>query len=132
MAGRPVEGICQRREHRQLPVGARRGCDHQQGPFAHHAGPRLPRHFGDGVVLRAEGVKDNSLVKKALRILAVVVLPAAIGFWAARGAHRGWTINNIAHETTDPITGLTGVTYEKGFIPGWDFLAVAILTAGIL
>jgi hypothetical protein len=67
-----------------------------------------------------------------LRILAGLVLPAAVGFWAARGAHPGWTVNNIAHETTDPVTGLTGVTYEKGFIPGWDFLAAAALIASIL
>lgn len=71
-------------------------------------------------------------MKKTLRILAVVVLSAAIGFWAARGANRGWTINNIAHETPDPVTSLTGVTYENGFIPGWDFLVAAALTAAIL
>jgi hypothetical protein len=65
-------------------------------------------------------------------MLAVVMVPAAVWFWAARGAHRGWTINNIAHEMPDPVTGLTGVTYEKGFIPGWDFLAVAVVAAGIL
>jgi hypothetical protein len=71
-------------------------------------------------------------VRRALRILAPVVLTAAVGFWAAGGAHPGWTVNNIAHETNDPVTGLTGVTYEKGFIPGWDFLAAAALLAGIL
>jgi len=72
------------------------------------------------------------VVKKTLRIVAVVVVSAAVVFWAAKGAHGGWTINNIAHETIDPVTGLTGVTYEKGFIPGWDFLTVAALTAGVL
>jgi hypothetical protein len=71
-------------------------------------------------------------VKKTLRILAVVTLPLAVGFWAFKGANCGWTINNIAHETTDRVTGLTGVTYEKGFIPGLDFLAIAALAAGIL
>jgi hypothetical protein len=71
-------------------------------------------------------------MKRALRILAVVVLLAAVGFWAARGANGGWTVNNIAHPTTDPVTGLTGVTYEKGFIPGWDFLAAAALAAAAL
>jgi hypothetical protein len=71
-------------------------------------------------------------MKKMLRILAVVMLLAALGFWAAKGAHRGWTINNIAHETMDPVTGLSGVTYEKGFIPGWDFLAAAALMAGVI
>jgi hypothetical protein len=72
------------------------------------------------------------IVKSALRILAVIVLLAAIGFWAAKGANRGWTVNNLAHETPDPVTGLTGVTYEKVFIPGWDFLFVAALAAGLL
>ena len=71
-------------------------------------------------------------MKKALRILAVMVLLAALVFWAAKGANRGWTVNNIAHETTDPVTGLTGVAYEKGFIPGWDFLAAAALAAGVM
>ncbi len=71
-------------------------------------------------------------MKKALRILALLVLLAALVFWAAKGANRGWTINNIAHETTDPVTGLAGVAYEKGFIPGWDFLAAAALAAGVM
>ena len=71
-------------------------------------------------------------MKRALRILAVVLLAAAVGFWVAAGANRGWTINNISHQTTDPVTGLTGVTYERGFIPGLDFLAAAALMAGVL
>ena len=60
-----------------------------------------------------------------MHILALLVLLAAVAFWAARGANLGWTVNNIRHETPDPVTGLSGVTYEKGFIPGWDFLAAA-------
>jgi TRAP-type C4-dicarboxylate transport system permease small subunit len=71
-------------------------------------------------------------LRKVLRILAVLVLLAALAFWAARGANPGWTVNNIAHETPDPVTGLSGVTYEKGFIPGWDFLAAAALAAGVM
>ncbi len=71
-------------------------------------------------------------MKKALRILAVVTLLAALGLWAAKGANRGWTINNIEHDTLDPVTGLSGVTWEKGFIPGWDFLAVAASMAGVM
>ena len=67
-----------------------------------------------------------------MRILAVLVLLAALAFWAARGANLGWTVNNIRRETPDPVTGLSGVTYEKGFIPGLDFLAVAAFTSGLL
>lgn len=68
-------------------------------------------------------------MKKALLILAAVVLLGAVGFWAEKGANRGWTRTNIKHETPDRVTGLSGVTYEKGFIPGVDFLAVAALAA---
>jgi hypothetical protein len=71
-------------------------------------------------------------LKKTLRTLAVVVLLTSVWFWAGKGANRGWTINNIAYEKIDPTTGLAGVTYETGFIPGLDFLAVSALTAGFL
>jgi hypothetical protein len=71
-------------------------------------------------------------MKKLLRIAAAIILFGAIGFWAVKGAHRGWTQTNIAHETTDPVTGLNGVTYEKGFIPGVDFLAAAAAVAAVL
>ncbi len=64
-----------------------------------------------------------------LRILAVVVVLGALGLWAEKGANRGWTQTNIKHETPDPVTGLSGVSYEKGFIPGVDFLAAAALAA---
>lgn len=67
-----------------------------------------------------------------LRILAIIVLLAAVGFWAAKGANCGWTVNNREHRATDPVTGLAGSTWEKVFIPGWDFLAVAALTAGVM
>jgi hypothetical protein len=64
-----------------------------------------------------------------LRILAVAVVLGALGLWAGKGANRGWTRTNIQHETQDPVTGLSGVTYEKGFVPGVDFLAAAALAA---
>ena len=75
------------------------------------------------------GWRSSKVVKRALRILAIIVLLAAVAIWAARGAHRGWTVNNIEHRATDPVTGLAKSTWEKGFIPGWDFLAVAALAA---
>jgi hypothetical protein len=67
-----------------------------------------------------------------LRSLAIIVLLAAVAIWAAKGAHRGWTVNNIEHRATDPVTGLPKSTWEKGFIPGWDFLAAAALAAASL
>ena len=71
-------------------------------------------------------------MKKTLRILAVVVALGALGLWAEKGANRGWTRTNITHETPDPVTGLSGVSYEKGFVPGADFLAAAALAAALM
>jgi TRAP-type C4-dicarboxylate transport system permease small subunit len=71
-------------------------------------------------------------LRKTLRVIALIVLLAALGFWAGRGAHPGWTETNIATELPDPVTGLTGTAYQHGFIPGMDFLAAAALAAGVM
>ena len=68
-------------------------------------------------------------MKRVLRIIALLLLLSALVFWVAKGAHRGWTINNLPHDTPNPVTGLTSTTYEKVFIPGFDFLAVAAVAA---
>lgn len=65
-------------------------------------------------------------VKTALRSLALVLFLGAIGYWAAAGANRGWTINSVPKTVHDDVTGLDGVTYEKKFVPGVELLALAI------
>ena len=57
-----------------------------------------------------------------LRIVAVIVLVATVGFWAAKGAHTGWSQNQVPVKQTDEITGIDYVTYEKRFVPGIEFL----------
>ncbi len=76
-------------------------------------------------------VKKNSM-KKFLRILAVILLLGSVAFWLGTGANRGWTKTRVAKKTTDEVTGIEGVTYEKKFMPGVDFLGAAVLGAGIL
>ena len=71
-------------------------------------------------------------MKKSLRFIALILAVAAIGFWAALGANRGWTKTSREVKTVDPVTGLDGITYEKHFSPGVDFLAVGLATAGAL
>ncbi|HWW02342.1 MAG TPA: hypothetical protein VNZ64_21770 [Candidatus Acidoferrum sp.] len=71
-------------------------------------------------------------MKRALRILALVVALAAGLFWLAAGAQRGWTKTSVPVKTVDDVTGLEGITYRKQFIPGLDFLAAALVGAGIL
>ena len=74
----------------------------------------------------------SARMRRKLRFVALMVLLAALGLWAAKGANRGWTKTNIARDLPDPVTGLTGTAYDVGFVPGVDFLAGAVLAAGVL
>jgi len=62
-------------------------------------------------------------VKSALRLLALAILLAAVGYWLAAGANRGWDKNKVPIKTVDEVTGIENVTYQKKFIPGVEFLA---------
>jgi hypothetical protein len=73
-------------------------------------------------------------VKTPLRLLALILFVAALGYWTIAGANRGWTKTSIPVKTMDDVTGIEGITYQKKFIPGVDFMAaaagVAIMLAG--
>ena len=71
-------------------------------------------------------------MKKTLRILAAILLAGSLVFWAAAGANRGWTKTQIPIKTVDTVTGLDGIQWQKKFVPGADFLAAALLGAGVL
>ena len=71
-------------------------------------------------------------MKKGLRIVAAILAVGSIIFWAAAGANRGWTKTSVPRKIVDQVTGIEGVTYEKQFIPGVDFLVAALLGAGVL
>ena len=71
-------------------------------------------------------------VKKSLRLIALVLAVGAVGFWLAAGANLGWTQNKKRVKVPDEVTGIEGVTYEKCFVPGIEYLAAALLGAGIL
>jgi len=71
-------------------------------------------------------------MKKVLRIIAVLLVVGAVTFWAAAGANRGWTKTQVPEKVADPVTGLEGVRWQNQFVPGVDFLAAAVLGAGIL
>ena len=71
-------------------------------------------------------------MKKTLQLLAVLVLLAAGATWLATGTNRGWTKTSVAVKTLDPVTGIEGISYEKKFLPGVDFLGAAALGAGVL
>jgi tyrosine-protein phosphatase YwqE len=68
---------------------------------------------------------------KWLQWLAAALVAGALIFWIATGAHQGWTRTSVMVRTLDPVTEIEAITYEKKFVPGVDFLAVA-LAAGFL
>lgn len=73
-------------------------------------------------------------MKRTLQFLALGVILAASITWVATGANRGWTKTSVPVKTLDQVTGIEGITYQKKFLPGVDFLAAAfggaILLAG--
>ena len=71
-------------------------------------------------------------MKRSLRILAVMVLLAAVAIWFTTGANRGWTKTSVAVKKLDEVTGIEGIEYRQRFVPGVDFLGAATLGAGIL
>ena len=71
-------------------------------------------------------------MRRKLQFLALALTVAAVGFWAAAGANRGWSKTSVPKKSLDEVTGIEGVTYEEHFVPGVDFLGVAMLGAGIL
>jgi hypothetical protein len=71
-------------------------------------------------------------LKRILQLLAVLVLLAAVGTWAVTGANRGWTKTEVQVKTLDPVTEIEGISYEKMFQPGVDFLGAAFGGAALL
>ena len=71
-------------------------------------------------------------MKRVLQIVALVVALGAMAFWAARGANLGWSKTEKEVRTLDEVTGIEGITYEKGYWPGVTFLGGALLGAGAL
>ena len=64
--------------------------------------------------------------------MALIIAFAAVALWLVLGANRGWTKTSVAVVTVDEVTGLEGRTYKKRFVPGVDFLGVALAGAGVL
>ena len=71
-------------------------------------------------------------MKRILRIAALLIVLAAAGFWLTAGANRGWTKNQVEKKSLDEVTGIEGVSYEKKFVPGMDFLGAAVIGAAFL
>jgi TRAP-type C4-dicarboxylate transport system permease small subunit len=71
-------------------------------------------------------------MKRILRLLALLVVLAAAIIWLAAGANRGWTKTSVPVKTLDAVTGIEGISYQRKFLPGVDFLGAALAVAGLL
>ncbi len=71
-------------------------------------------------------------MKCALRLIAILVALGAGGYWYAAGANRGFTKTTVPVRHLDEVLGIEGITYEKRFVPGIEFLGAAELGACIL
>ena len=71
-------------------------------------------------------------MKRTLQILALVIVLASVITWAATGANRAWTKTEVQVKTLDEVTGIEGITYQKKFQPGVDFLGAAFGGAALL
>jgi hypothetical protein len=67
-----------------------------------------------------------------LRFGAAILLLTAGVCWLASGANRGWTKTSVPKRTLDEVTGIEGVSYERRFVPGVDFLVAAVLGSSLL
>lgn len=64
--------------------------------------------------------------------LGLLILLAAPAFWLAKGAHTGWTQTSVTRMEVDPVTELEFPVVEERFLPGVDFLAVAVVAGASL
>ena len=71
-------------------------------------------------------------VRRILQLVSLVIVFGAVALWVFAGANRGWTKTSEPKKTLDEVTGIEGITYEKRFVPGLDFLGGALLGGGIL
>jgi hypothetical protein len=73
-------------------------------------------------------------MKRALRILAVLLTAATLTVWLVTGAHVGWTKTSRVVIKTDPVTELEYPESEPTFIAGVEVvgggLFLALLLAG--
>lgn len=68
----------------------------------------------------------------AVRAFALFLLLGTAGLWFALSGTLGWTKTSIAETKTDPVTEIEYVEYQKGFVPGIEFLGLGVGAAVIL
>ena len=70
--------------------------------------------------------------RRTLRLVAALLALTTVGFWAAKGAHRGWSQDRVPVKQIDEVTGLEHITYEDRYVPGLEVLAAGVGLATLL
>ncbi len=64
-------------------------------------------------------------MRSLLRILSVILLVTALGWWWKAGSNKGWAKTSVQVWKYDEITEIKYPETEKRFVPGVDLLAGA-------
>lgn len=64
-------------------------------------------------------------MRSLLRILSVILLVTALGWWWKAGSNKGWTKTSVQVWKYDEITEIKYPETVKRFVPGLDFVAGA-------
>jgi hypothetical protein len=74
----------------------------------------------------------KSAFRPVLASAALLTLVGSLGYWLAKGAHRGWSQDRVPVPQTDEVTGIIFTTYETRFVPGIEIVAGGVaLAAGL-
>jgi hypothetical protein len=68
-------------------------------------------------------------MRKAARILSLLILLTTVLSWLFRGAHTGWSQSYTTRMEIDPITEIEYPVKTEEFVPGVDFLGLSILVS---
>jgi hypothetical protein len=71
-------------------------------------------------------------MRRILRVTSAIMALCAAVLWLALGANRAWTKTEVPIKTLDAVTGIEGIVYKPRFVPGLDFLAVALVGAAMI
>jgi hypothetical protein len=71
-------------------------------------------------------------MRTKLRVTALLLALAVLGFWLFGGPNLGWTKTSVPQKRVDPVTELEVNIYESRFVPGVDFLAAGLGLASLL
>jgi hypothetical protein len=65
-------------------------------------------------------------MRRALRLVALVIALLTLGLWLATGAHRGWTKTSVTVIEIEPVTGLENPVPKKQFVMGIELLGLGL------